>query len=81
MSIFEGLVFLLSLATLPVLFEVSGWLAAAWYRRAPAAVALAGLGLNVQLTAHPWPAWLLLALAAYASSEAGGAGVDPASVQ
>ena len=67
MSIFEGLVFLLSLATLPVLFEVSGWLAAAWYRRAPAAVALAGLGLNVQLTAHPWQAWLLLALAAAAS--------------
>ena len=29
MSIFEGLVFLLALATLPVLFEVSGWLAAA----------------------------------------------------
>jgi hypothetical protein len=68
MSIFEGLVFLLSLATLPVLFEVSGWLAAAWYRRAPAAVALAGLGLNVQLTAHPWQAWLLLALAAAAST-------------
>jgi hypothetical protein len=68
MSIFEGLVFLLSLATLPILFEVSGWPAATWYRRAPAGVALAGLGLNVQLTAHPWQAWLLLALAAAAST-------------
>ena len=68
MSIFEGLVFLLSLATLPVLFEVSGWLAAGWYRRAPAGLALTGLGLNVQLTAHPWQAWLLLALAVVISS-------------
>ncbi len=70
MSIFEGLVFLLALATLPVLFEVSGWLAARWYRRAPATLALAALGLNVQLTAHPWQAWLLLALAVAASAVA-----------
>jgi len=70
MSIFEGLVFLLSLATLPILFEVSGWLAARWYRRAPAALALGALGLNVQFTAHPWQAWLLLALAAAASAVA-----------
>ncbi len=70
MSIFEGLVFLLSLATLPVLLEVSGWLAARWYRRAPAALVLAGLGLNVQFTAHPWQAWLLLTLAVAASSAA-----------
>jgi len=69
-SIFEGLVFLLALATLPVLFEVSGWLAARWYRRAPATLALAALGLNVQLTAHPWQAWLLLALAVAASAVA-----------
>ena len=70
MSIFEGLVFLLSLATLPILFEVSGWVAARWYRRAPAALALGGLGLNVQFTAHPWQAWLLLAFAAAASAVA-----------
>ncbi len=70
MSIFEGLVFLLALATLPVLFEVSEWLAARWYRRAPATLALAALGLNVQLTAHPWQAWLLLALAVAASAVA-----------
>jgi hypothetical protein len=62
MSIYEGLVYLLSLASLPVAFEVSPWLARRWYRRAPAALALAALGLNVQLAAHPWQAWLLLAL-------------------
>ena len=70
MSIFEGLVFLLSVGTVPVLCETSGWLASRWYRRAPAALALAGLGLNVQFTAHPWQAWLLLALAVAASAVA-----------
>jgi hypothetical protein len=69
-SIFEGLVFLLSVGTVPVLCETSGWLASRWYRRAPAALALAGLGLNVQFTAHPWQAWLLLALAVAASAVA-----------
>jgi hypothetical protein len=61
-TIYDGLVYLLSLTSLPVLLEVSPWLARRWYRRAPAGLALAALGLNIQFTAHPWQAWLVLAL-------------------
>jgi hypothetical protein len=66
-TIFDGLVLLLCVASLPILWEVSPWLAQRFERRAPAALALTALGLNVQLTAHPWQAWLILALALAAS--------------
>ncbi|MGD1054387.1 MAG: hypothetical protein ABR950_11255 [Candidatus Dormibacteria bacterium] len=68
MTIFDGLVLFLCVASLPALWEVSPWLARRFERRAAAALALTALGLNVLLTAHPWQAWLILALGVAAST-------------
>ena len=63
MTLLLALVFVLCALTVPPALAISSRLRHSWHARALTATLLVGLGLNLQLATHPWPALPILALA------------------